>query len=280
MASCEYYIELLSVGLDGELSQEQEQELARHLLECPYCREIGPQLAAAHAAFANLEEIPAPQGFAEGVMKEIRSREKGPKVVPLFKRPVWKGSAGLAACCVLCFGLYQGGMLGQGQIDGNAAGQPALAQERSAVAEGAEGTAVYVPEGAKVDGWEANGIGSVTTIGVAYGSTPAAPAAWVLDTQDGLKEFLQEFPEDTYLEKVWNVYGEEYFRTGRILAVVLEENSGSITHQITDITREQVTVLRRVPEECTDDMAAWLFLAEVDADFRAEDTLSVVLATE
>ena len=106
MASCEYYIELLSAGLDGELSQEQEQELARHLLECPYCREIGPQLAAAHAAFANLEEIPAPQGFAEGVMKEIRSREKGPKVVPLFKRPVWKGLAGLAACCVLCFGLY------------------------------------------------------------------------------------------------------------------------------------------------------------------------------
>ena len=76
------------------------------------------------------------------------------------------------------------------------------------------------------------------------------------------------------------VYGEEYFRTGRILAVVLEENSGSVTHQITDITREQVTVLRRVPEECTDDMAAWLFLVEVDAGFRAGDTLSVVLETE
>ena len=31
MASCEYYIELLSAGLDGQLTQEQERELADHL---------------------------------------------------------------------------------------------------------------------------------------------------------------------------------------------------------------------------------------------------------
>lgn len=277
MASCDYYIELLSAGLDGQLSQEQEQELGRHLLECPYCREIGPQLAAAHAAFADLEEIPAPQGFAEGVMTEIRARENEPKVVPLFKRPAWKAAAGLAACCVLCFGLYQSGMLDRHPAESGTVGQPALVQERSA---GAEGTAVYVPEGAKVDDREVIGVESVMTIDVTYGSTPAASGAVVLDSWDGLKAFLQEFPKDTYLEKVWNSYEKEYFQTGRILAVVLEENSSSITHQITGVTPEQVTILRRIPEECTDDMAAWLILAEVDRNFQSGRALRVVLETE
>ena len=274
MASCDYYIELLSAGLDGQLSQEQEQELARHLLECPYCRELGPRLAAAHAAFADLEEIPAPQGFAEGVMKEIRARENTPKVVPLFKRPVWKAVAGLAACCVLCVGLYQSRMLGQPHADSEAAGQTAMVRELV----GAE-AAVYAAESEDTDGTEQSAVGSVFSIGVTYGSTPAAPMACVLD-DTALKEFLKQFPEDDHLTDLLQQYGEDYFRTGRVLALVLEENSSSITHQITSVTPEQVTILRQIPEECSDDMAAWLILAEVDADFQSGEVLRVVVETK
>ena len=135
MASCDYYIELLSAGLDAQLTAEQEQELAQHLVECPACRELGPQLVAAHAAFADLEEVPAPEGFAEGVMERVRIRENRPKVVPLFKRPVWKAVAGLVACCILCFGVYQSGLL-DGQMELGAAmgdedaGQFAAIQEQ------------------------------------------------------------------------------------------------------------------------------------------------------
>ena len=75
MATCEYYIELISAGLDGQLSEEQELELANHLVTCPACREIGVQLAAAHAALGGMEEIPAPEGFSAGVMNRIRAEE-------------------------------------------------------------------------------------------------------------------------------------------------------------------------------------------------------------
>ena len=99
MKPCEYYIELLSAGLDGMLSDEQEQELAEHLAACPACRELGPQLVAAHAAFPQMEELQAPEGFAEGVMARVRAEEKAkPKVVPFFRRPAVKSLSALAAC--------------------------------------------------------------------------------------------------------------------------------------------------------------------------------------
>lgn len=280
MASCEYYIELLSVELDGQLSREQEQELAQHLLECPGCREIGSRMEAIHGAFAELEEIPAPEGFAEGVMKEIRARENRPKVVPLWKRPVWKGLAGLAACCVLCLGLYQTGMLDKNRVDTEGAGQFAVAQERSAgIGPGGE-VGVYALDSAAAPAQIDAGVENTLSVSVTYGSTPAAPMACVLDSGEKLEEFFNQFPEDDHIAEVRQVYQGYDFQTGRILAVVLEETSSSITHQITGVTPEEVTVLRRVPEVCTDDMAAWLILAEVDGDFSGGEALRVVLETE
>lgn len=159
MASCDYYIELLSAGLDGQLTAEQEQELAQHLLECPACRELGPRLVAAHAAFSALEEVPAPEGFTEGVMERVRGQENRQKVVPLFKRPAWKAVAGLAACCVLCFGAYQSGLLGGQTGLGSAmeyedAGQFAAIQEQVMTIEATEGGAP-VMDSASVDGQSA-----------------------------------------------------------------------------------------------------------------------------
>jgi len=92
---------------------------------------------------------------------------------------------------------------------------------------------------------------------------------------------LARFPADD-LTELTAAYGEDYFTKRRLLAVVLEESSGSITHQIDfqGLFQEQVIIARQVPKEVTDDMAAWLILAEVDTCFDGGDVLDVQLITE
>lgn len=128
MASCDPYLELLSARLDGMTTSEEERELEAHLAVCPACRALESQLAAIHAAFPELEEIPAPEGFAQTVMDRIRAEEtKRPKVIPLFRRPKFRAAVGMAACLVLCLGVYQSGLLSQRNC-GDAAAELAPAQ--------------------------------------------------------------------------------------------------------------------------------------------------------
>lgn len=111
MRTCEDYIDLISARLDGLLTHEEEQELEAHLTDCPDCRALADQMAEMHAAFLDLEEISAPDGFADGVMERIESRTAPKKaVVPLFSRPQVRALAGIAACVVLCVGIYQSGI--------------------------------------------------------------------------------------------------------------------------------------------------------------------------
>lgn len=77
--ACDKYFELISARLDGALTEAEEREL---------------------------EDVAAPEGFAQGVMGRIRTEESRPKVVPLFKRPQFRALAGVVACLVLVVGLY------------------------------------------------------------------------------------------------------------------------------------------------------------------------------
>ena len=117
MESCERFLPLLSARLDGELSREEERELREHLEQCPACRALWEELSAVHDAFPALEQLSAPPGFAQGVMDRIRAREERPKVIPLFRRPALRAAAGLAACVVLCLGIYQTGLLSPAERD-------------------------------------------------------------------------------------------------------------------------------------------------------------------
>lgn len=105
---CDRALELLSARLDEPLTDQEERELEEHLAGCPDCRALAEQLDQLRAGFADLEELKAPEGFAEGVMARI-GREK--KVIPLFRRPWSKALAGLAACVAVCVGLYGAGLL-------------------------------------------------------------------------------------------------------------------------------------------------------------------------
>ena len=111
MEHCNTYIELLSARLDNQLTGEEERALDAHLDSCLDCRALAGQLAQAHAAFADFQEYDAPQNFARGVMEQISATQaKKKKVVPLFAPSKISALAGLAACCVLCVGIYHSGL--------------------------------------------------------------------------------------------------------------------------------------------------------------------------
>lgn len=148
MERCERFEELLSQRLDQPLPPQEERELEDHLARCPRCRALAEGLEQLCGQFACLEELPAPEGFAQGVMDRIRALEpepapaekpegrkeeteptEMPKVVPLRRpMPRWaRTAAALAACCVLGFGVYQAGLIDQispAAQSGESAGAP------------------------------------------------------------------------------------------------------------------------------------------------------------
>lgn len=94
---CNEIIELLSPYIDKELSKEEEKEVKKHLDECSECSTEYTELLELKNLMEKIgeEEIEAPEGFVESVMKKIEEeniipKKKG-KVVSLidnfFKRP-------------------------------------------------------------------------------------------------------------------------------------------------------------------------------------------------
>ena len=128
--NCEQMTLLMSAWLDGELSEQEEQQMKEHLEQCAECRALMEQLQALHTSFSDLEEIPAPEGFADSVMERI-ARESKPKVVPLFKRPQMRALSALAACAVLFIGF--GSIKMGGSAKSEAAAAPAAPMPESAV---------------------------------------------------------------------------------------------------------------------------------------------------
>ena len=98
--SCEQCAELLSARLDDMISQEENKALEAHLAQCPECRQLARDLEQLHGAFAEIREAQIPAGLVQAIMARIaRAR---------CRRPVFKALAGLAACAVICVGLYGG----------------------------------------------------------------------------------------------------------------------------------------------------------------------------
>ncbi len=172
MERCERFEELLSQRLDQPLLPEEERELEDHLARCPNCRALAEDLEQLCGQFACLEELPAPEGFAQGVMDRIRAMEPEPapaetpevpeekagpteeKVVPLRRQmPRWtRTAAALAACCVLGFGVYQAGLMNDvpsadqsGESTGASSGVTAYAAPAPGEDEETSGAAAALP---------------------------------------------------------------------------------------------------------------------------------------
>ena len=147
--SCERAWELLSQQLDEPLSPQEKQELEEHLAACPSCRKDKEELAQMDQALRNLGEIQAPADFTQRVMAQVQQTQSKPKVIPLWRRPQVRALAGLAACALLCIGIYRslpqdgnlsGGMVtsGQGEVSSQSSGTADGSQSDSATQYGVD----------------------------------------------------------------------------------------------------------------------------------------------
>lgn len=147
--SCERAWELLSQQLDEPLSPQEKQELEEHLAACPSCRKDKEELEQMDQALRNLGEIQAPADFTQRVMAQVQQTQSKPKVIPLWRRPQVRALAGLAACALLCIGIYRslpqdgnlsGGMVtsGQGEVSSQSSGTADGSQSDSATQYGVD----------------------------------------------------------------------------------------------------------------------------------------------
>ena len=105
MRSCDEVLELISAALDGPLTGAEQAALDEHLSRCPACSALFEELRGLHAAAAELDDVPAPAGFAGRVMDAIAAapaQEPSGHVVPFpgkkkRARTPWKGWTATAA---------------------------------------------------------------------------------------------------------------------------------------------------------------------------------------
>lgn len=251
--SCERYLDLISARLDGELAQQEEAQLNAHLCECPACRAIAEGLAGLHTAFAHTGEVDAPAELSAGVMARIKEEKQR------TRRRFARQLTGLAACLVLCVGVLR-------VVD-------ATHSEYNRQRNNPTPLALIDEEPVSHD------FTNEQYLPVTWGSTPAAPAAQIIGKTQSLVEFLDQFPQND-LSHLVEAYGPDFFSSRRLLAVVLEEPSSSIRHQIAPqgLFSDSVTVMRTISETGDCAMAAWLIVAEVDDNFSDGEVLAIAFS--
>lgn len=135
MLTCEDALERMSQALDGPLPLEERQALEEHLESCPECRAAYEVLFQMEDALREIGETPAPAELSARVMEQIQA-EAAParRSAPRWNRAGWRNLAGLAACAVLCLGLWHGAGLGSREnivAESSAASQSAGQEEAS-----------------------------------------------------------------------------------------------------------------------------------------------------
>lgn len=139
MRYCEEYAALLDLYVDGELSPQESARVLEHLDGCPGCRAYVEDALAIRAAFGELEEAEPPEGFAAGVMAEIRAA--GEKEPPARERPDWKRWKKVLLSLAACFAVVL--LLRYGPLrTGNAGGAANSSAAPEAAPEGDVGYAV------------------------------------------------------------------------------------------------------------------------------------------
>lgn len=103
-----------------------------------------------------------------------------------------------------------------------------------------------------------------------------------LSSKEELNTFYEKYKDTLYLEHREKVYAdstigfidaiekydEEYFKENNLVIIYLTEASGSITHDIKDISISEETInidiVKKSTQYLTWDMAGWLLILEVD----------------
>ena len=71
MKCCEQYAAALSAFVDGELSENEKEEVLSHVEHCQNCREYLSELMIVHTMFEEMPELDAPEGFSERVLERV-----------------------------------------------------------------------------------------------------------------------------------------------------------------------------------------------------------------
>jgi len=116
-----------------------------------------------------------------------------------------------------------------------------------------------------------------------YSDGTVYPKKKLITNREELDSYI-EANKDIYDFKGWDSitgfmdatakYDDNWFSSHKLLVVVLEEGSGSISHTVAEVNGLGVTIQREIPEVGTGDMAEWHILIEVDknlyvhSDFR------------
>ena len=95
MKCCEQYAAALSAFVDGELSENEKEEVLSHVEHCQNCREYLSELMIVHTMFEEMPELDAPEGFSERVLERVHE-EKRARSPP----PRMAARAGRVLCAV------------------------------------------------------------------------------------------------------------------------------------------------------------------------------------
>src|SRR3954464_4497606 len=102
--------ELLTADLHHQLTNEEQQALHSHLVECADCRQLRKEYQTMNTTLSETFEAskPAP-GFEQRVLAGFRRRmpDKGPGVVRFLVLMMQSRSAHVTAAMALLFGLVQ-----------------------------------------------------------------------------------------------------------------------------------------------------------------------------
>ena len=98
-----YYKEKLSAFLNHELPKEEQQAIARHLLQCESCRKEHDEIKLGAALASHLKRADAPQSAWNEIEKALDG--KGKTQVPLIPQFSFFGSRAFIAAAVLLIGF-------------------------------------------------------------------------------------------------------------------------------------------------------------------------------
>jgi hypothetical protein len=108
---CEFDLDLISALIDGELREEEEAQVHRHLGVCASCREAYTELESVSLSFNGLPQVHLPASLVREVRREVASKTTAPKEAGWFVflrsfleiRNAWSYSAaGALALLLLC----------------------------------------------------------------------------------------------------------------------------------------------------------------------------------
>ena len=112
------------------------------------------------------------------------------------------------------------------------------------------------------------------------------PRKKLIESRSELNDYFEENKEIYDLRKfkeAIEIYDESFFKSHKLVMVILEEGSGSIRHKVNTAKSGggdtlQISIERVVPEAMTADMAQWHILIDTDANIKSESDINLTLS--